>query len=301
MPDTESLPWAGRAAVWLDAAAREWVGPEFFVCCCAASMLALAVLVLYMRREEPEEEESAKGAEPERRHDGLSLAALTDLNTRAKRLELEGDARGALSLHLAVLYDTAGGDDGVAHGGAGAESLPRVCTDSLHRAAVLSRDLGHAELAIRLLQAEKFLYENALLDYAKGAGPAVMGQYADLISGALQTGDATDRRCGCLMELALLFLSRGEAFAALNYAIKAYALRLRANGVEDEDAQSACSAMEDARASGAGAREALAAVLRATTDDPDAVAEGRQAAPSEFAVLKRCYAAASRGKRVLEA
>eukprot|EP00756_Hemistasia_phaeocysticola_P035640 Hpha_TRINITY_DN16598_c1_g13::TRINITY_DN16598_c1_g13_i1::g.132928::m.132928 len=275
------LPWRVWLMVWLDEAARAWVGPSF-VALCGAVAAVLVYFFLFRRRDvegaqeeveevEEEEEEEERPRTPRARA-GRSEQALKDLQRRAEEREEAGDAKGALSLYLAVLHDAAEG--GV---------VSKQTASCLHRAAWLAReDTGKHDLAVRLLQAEKFLYENALLSYAKTSATT-----SKVLSGALygQGKDAAIDRCDSLRELALLFLSRSEPMAALSYAIKAYSLRLRRAGevAEAGAAEEAAAAMEEKPG------RAIEAVLLAAGDDTLALATGVRVAPAEYAVLRRCY------------
>ena len=154
-----------------------------------------------------------------------------------------GQNARALECLLCVLY-------GVGHGSSNTQCLQLV--DCLHRVAELYKDMGHMEEAIRFIQAEKFVYENALLHFSTQTQSNTSSDQAtssvDLgpvrkalectISSAVERGakgqgslqikrDMMTTRLQTFSKLSQVYEKEGNLVMAMNYAIKAFNMRKR--------------------------------------------------------------------------
>ncbi|KAJ9451752.1 hypothetical protein DIPPA_26013 [Diplonema papillatum] len=231
----------GSIVQFLDWAGYTFVTWEFFALIVAAVLTItwVALSPLFRRpaaAAEPGEVALRGGAPPQRARPTTAVRAICEAPVH----ELPADeARSLLERGTAAV---AAGDDATAlqhfemivRHGAGLVMTDDVFVRALHEAAVVHRRLGQPDKAVALIQIEKFYYENVVVDYASNSlTAAARGKLSESIPDALRadaTASVSRKQCKHFCQLARMFLGKADYLMALDYAIKAFALRQKIDG-----------------------------------------------------------------------
>lgn len=156
--------------------------------------------------------------------------ALQKLYSDGQRYEAAGDPKQALSCYLGCIHSINTCYDGLS-------AFPDILIDCIKRVTELCKASGEYDMALQFLQAEKFLYEHALVNETKKGSAKLSNAPKDSPvkkrKKPYRKEEFYSARADALEKLSDLLLKEGKTELAVSYASKALQVRQK---VSDDEA-----------------------------------------------------------------